>query len=596
MTLLALALTLPAFASAPQSPPASSTSLSGIPRDEALPADVRIETVLEGMHMPIAMAFDPAGRLFYTEKDGNVRLFANGVLQPDPVITFKVNSAGERGLLGIALDPDFASNHFIYVYHTCDQDGGCPALQNQVVRFTENNGTGSDPITIFTSPQDAPNHNGGNIHFGPDKMLYVSIGENADPPNSQDLTATQGKMHRIRPDGSIPDDNPTFNVPGALPSVYAYGLRNSFDFAFDPVVPGRIFASENGPGCDDEMNRIEAGNNYGWRPDYPCEDNSEAGPDPTYNSINPLWYIRSADCCVAPTGITVYTGNSIPEWHNQIFMAVYNSGQLYRFVPNEDRTLVTSVTSLHGVTANLDVETGPDGALWYMDGGGDNDGALRRLVGTGSAQPTPAPTTAPVSTPMPAPTIPGTGSVTFPETGQTVSGIFLDYWNQHGGLAQQGFPISKVFTETSDLDGKRYLVQYFERAVFEYHPEQTDPQYQVLLSQLGTFRYSQKYPDGAPDQQPNSSDGSVLFAETGHRAGGRFLQYWQEHGGLAQQGYPISDEFTEISDLNGQPYTVQYFERAVFEYHPENAGTAYDVLLSQLGTFRYKEKYPIGGQ
>jgi hypothetical protein len=174
----------------------------------------------------------------------------------------------------------------------------------------------------------------------------------------------------------------------------------------------------------------------------------------------------------------------------------------------------------------------------------------------------------------------------------TVSGIFLDYWNQHGGLAQQGFPISKVFTETSALDGKRYLVQYFERAVFEYHPEQTDPQYQVLLSQLGTFAYRQKYPTGAPGQQANTSQGSIHFSETGHSLGGRFLQYWQDHGGLAQQGFPISDEFTETSALDGKPYLVQYFERAVFEYHPENAGTQYQVLLSLLGRFRYTAKYP----
>jgi len=132
------------------------------------------------------MAFDPAGRLFYTEKDGNVRLFANGQLRAAPVITFKVNSVSERGLLGIALDPDFSSNHSIYVYYTCDPDGGCPILQNQVVKFTENNGVGSNPTTIFTSPQTAGNHNGGNIHFGPDKMLYISIGENANPPNSPD--------------------------------------------------------------------------------------------------------------------------------------------------------------------------------------------------------------------------------------------------------------------------------------------------------------------------------------------------------------------------------------------------------------------------
>lgn len=592
-TLLALALTLPAFASALNSFP-SSSSLSGIPRAEALPDGVQVETVLEGMHLPIAMAFDPAGRLFYTEKDGNVRLFANGRLQAAPVITFKVNSVSERGLLGIAIDPDFSSNHFIYVYYTCAPDGGCPILQNQVVKFTENNGVGSNPTTIFTSPQTAGNHNGGNIHFGPDKMLYISIGENANPPNSQDLTTTQGKMHRIRPDGSIPTDNPKFNQPGALPSVYAYGLRNSFDFTFDPLVPGRIFASENGPGCDDEMNRIEAGNNYGWRPDYPCDDNAEAGPDPTYNTINPLWYIRSADCCVAPTGIAVYTGDSIPAWKDHIFMAVYNTGQLYHFTPNADRTLMTSVAALHGVTANMDIETGPDGALWYMEGGGYSDGTLRRLVGTGPTQATatspPAPTAAPtVGT---GPSIPGTGSQTFPETGRTVSGIFLDYWSQHGGLAQQGFPISNVFTETSDLDGKHYLVQYFERAVFEYHPEQTDPQYQVLLSQLGTFAYRQKYPSGAPGQQTNTAQGSIHFSETGHSLGGRFLQYWQEHGGLAQQGFPISDEFTETSDLDGKPYLVQYFERAVFEYHPENAGTQYDVLLSLLGKFRYTAKYP----
>jgi hypothetical protein len=133
-------------------------------------------------------------------------------------------------------------------------------------------------------------------------------------------------------------------------------------------------------------------------------------------------------------------------------------------------------------------------------------------------------------------------------------------------------------------------VQYFERAVFEYHPE-NQPPFNILLSQLGTFQYRKKYPGDAPAQQANTAPGSVLFSETGKRLGGSFLQYWQQHGSLAQQGFPISNEFTEVSDLNGKPYTVQYFERAVFEKHPENA-SPYDVLLSQLGTFRYKDKYP----
>jgi phospholipase C len=182
-------------------------------------------------------------------------------------------------------------------------------------------------------------------------------------------------------------------------------------------------------------------------------------------------------------------------------------------------------------------------------------------------------------------------SITFPQTGQTLQGRFLQYWQNHGGLAQMGYPITPERHEISDIDGKAYTMQYFERAVFEYHPE-NHPPYDVLLSLLGDIFYKQKYPNGAPGQTPNTSAGSVLFPQTGKRLGGVFLQYWQSHGALMQQGYPISDEFTEVSALNGKPYTVQYFERAVFELHPENQ-PPYNVLLSQLGTYRMQ---PMGGQ
>ncbi|HET6314037.1 MAG TPA: hypothetical protein VFH60_09385 [Chloroflexia bacterium] len=198
----------------------------------------------------------------------------------------------------------------------------------------------------------------------------------------------------------------------------------------------------------------------------------------------------------------------------------------------------------------------------------------------------------PAPTPMPGMPLPGSRSRTFPETGKTVRGIFLDYWEAHGGLPQQGYPVSEAFAEVSDLDGKTYTVQYFERAVFEYHPENRAPT-DVLLSQLGTFRYQKKYPNGAPGQQPNTSAGSRLFEQTGKRVGGPFLQYWQQNGGLAQQGYPISDEFQEKSELDGKTYRVQYFERAVFELHPDEK-PPYNVLLSQLGTFRLRDKYPNG--
>ncbi|MGA7730003.1 MAG: hypothetical protein WCD37_01895 [Chloroflexia bacterium] len=202
---------------------------------------------------------------------------------------------------------------------------------------------------------------------------------------------------------------------------------------------------------------------------------------------------------------------------------------------------------------------------------------------------TPCPEPGPLQPLNPPVPLPGTGSLPF-VTGKSINGIFLKYWQEHGGLQQQGYPITSELGEVSELDGKIYTVQYFERAVFEYHPEHRGTPYEVLLSHLGAFQYKQKYPNGAPNQRPNRDEGTLFFPETGKRLGGSFLKYWREHGGLIQQGYPISDEFTEINDLDGRPYTVQYFERSVFEWHPENA-PPYNVLLSQLGRFRYDKKY-----
>jgi hypothetical protein len=183
-------------------------------------------------------------------------------------------------------------------------------------------------------------------------------------------------------------------------------------------------------------------------------------------------------------------------------------------------------------------------------------------------------------------------SRTFPETDKTVSGTFLDYWDTHGGLAQQGYPISEEMEEASDTDGQTYTVQYFQRAVFEKHPENAAP-YDVLLSLLGSNLYKSKYNDNAPGQQASETNART-FPETGKTLGGVFREYWEQHGGLAQQGYPISNEFQEI-DKDGVPRTVQYFERAVFELHPENAGKPSEVLLSLLGTFRYEGGTGNGG-
>jgi hypothetical protein len=185
----------------------------------------------------------------------------------------------------------------------------------------------------------------------------------------------------------------------------------------------------------------------------------------------------------------------------------------------------------------------------------------------------------------------------FAETGHVVGGQFWQYWQQHGGLYQQGLPISDRQVEPSQLDpGKSYTTQYFERAVFELHPENAGHPESVLLTQLGTYRYQTRYPHGAPGEHADTVAGHY-FPETGHWVGGQFWQYWQQHGGLAQQGLPLSDEFMEKSDLDvGKSYLVQYFERAVFEYHPENAGTAFEVELAQLGTYRWHDQHGLQAQ
>jgi hypothetical protein len=162
----------------------------------------------------------------------------------------------------------------------------------------------------------------------------------------------------------------------------------------------------------------------------------------------------------------------------------------------------------------------------------------------------------------------------FSETGFRVSGRFLAYWNANGALPIYGYPLTDERRETLD-DGKEYTVQYFERARFELHPEATDPRYQVLLGQFGRRIHPADPPVG-------QLAGATYFTETGHNLSGRFLAFWQANGALPQFGYPISEEFTETLE-DGDAYTVQYFERARFEYHPEHADPKDQVQLGQFG-------------
>ena len=182
------------------------------------------------------MEFAPDGRLFVCQQGGQLRVIKNGVLLPTPFLSLAVDSSGERGLLGVAFDPDFSTNNFVYVYYT---PAASSPRHNQVSRFTANGdvaAAGSEVVILtLDNLSTATNHNGGAIHFGSDRKLYVAVGENANGANSQTLTNRLGKMLRINSDGSIPTDNPFYNTASGLNrSIWSLGLRNPFTFAFQP--------------------------------------------------------------------------------------------------------------------------------------------------------------------------------------------------------------------------------------------------------------------------------------------------------------------------------------------------------------------------
>ncbi len=195
-------------------------------------------------------------------------------------------------------------------------------------------------------------------------------------------------------------------------------------------------------------------------------------------------------------------------------------------------------------------------------------------------------------TAVPASAAPGsTRSRYFPQTGHTVSGAFLDYWERYGGLYIFGYPMTDEFMDVS-TDGNVYLTQYFERAIFEYHPEYAGTRYQVLLRLLGVIVTQGRWFDPAPPPHYDTPGRLYFPYYGGHSLSGLFLSYWQRHGGLPIFGYPISEPFYEVSPTDGQTYLVQYFERNRFEYHPELAGTPYEVLLGLLGS-EYLASHPI---
>ena len=209
------------------------------------------------------------------------------------------------------------------------------------------------------------------------------------------------------------------------------------------------------------------------------------------------------------------------------------------------------------------------------------DGGLLVRYGYGDQRPL-SPTGRPTAG-VPDPVLPGVAY--FPEIRHSLRGVFRGYWERYGGLAQFGYPLTEEYREVSETDGQTYTVQYFERARFEYHPEYAGTRYEVLLGLLGHTVTADRAGEAAfLPAAPAGQAGSRYFSETGHSMAAEFVGYWEDHGGLAIYGYPISEPFYETNAADGKSYLVQYFERNRFEHHPEYAGTPYEVLLGLLGS------------
>lgn len=335
-----------------------------------VPAGFTDTLVASGLNNPTAMALAPDGRIFVCQQGGALRVIKNGVLLPTPFLTVTVDSSGERGLLGVAFDPNFLSNQLVYIYYTATT----PTLHNRISRFTANGDVaiaGSETIVMdLNNLSSATNHNGGAIHFGPDGLLYAAVGDNANGANAQSLATRHGKMLRITSTGGIPTNNPFFNqATGDNRAIWALGVRNPFTFSFQPGV-GRMFINDVGQNIWEEINDGIAGSNYGWPT---CEGFCNP-PNPSFR--DPIFaYPNDAQTC-AITGGAFYnpTAPQFPaQFIGNYFFADFCGGWIRRLNPAAGNTVSDFAT---GISLPVDLQVSPDGFLYYLARG---NGSVNRI-------------------------------------------------------------------------------------------------------------------------------------------------------------------------------------------------------------------------
>lgn len=346
---------------------------------EAMPEGLSAEVYVDSMEFPTSMALADNGDILVAEKFGTVRVIRDGELLEEPVAEIRVATQNEAGLVGIEPMPDYADSGEFLVTQLPHDD-----LEHIYVSKLKLDGDAAvvleEKWKEFPSRKGTTAHYGGSLQFDDDGYLYIGLGDIAEKERADDPQLVSGSVLRFNADGSIPEDNPFDDTP-----VYAPGLRNPFGLTVG--ADGAVWVADNGPEAADEINRIEAGNHYGYphiegRCDYfpdhePCDRRDEYEP-PAYQY----------DTIVAPTGLAQYTADRIPELRGDLIVATWHSRQVHRFEVQGDGRLVPtppffqldgwdSTGDRRSTSSFTDVAIHPDGSVLILEAGREKGRILR---------------------------------------------------------------------------------------------------------------------------------------------------------------------------------------------------------------------------
>src|ERR1051325_7602227 len=325
----------------------------------------KVETVVGNLEVPWSIVWAPDGRMIFTERPGRVRVFQNGKLQSQPLFVVPdVEPRGESGLMSIALHPQFASNHLLYLSYAYSSSG----QKVRVARYRETPNGLVDRKVIIEDIPAAQFHAGCRLRFGPDGKLYITTGDATDRELAQKLDSLAGKILRLNDDGTVPKDNPFVGQPNARPEICSYGSRNSQGIDFQPGT-NLLWETEHGPsgfggpGGGDEVNIIERGKNYGWPVIH--HRATQAGMESPILEYTPA---------CAPASGMFYRGSQFPQFKGNFFFGCLRGTRFIREVLN-GRQVVSQEDLLKGKYGRIrDIAEGPDGYIYFSTSNRDGRG------------------------------------------------------------------------------------------------------------------------------------------------------------------------------------------------------------------------------